>query len=569
MPYDGTGGYTLPGTTFPAVTGDIIEADDYNANLQDVAIALGVALTRDGQATVTGNLPMGGFKLTGVGAATINGDALAFGASVAGLQYEPPGSSAAINQATRNALLLYVKDFGSVEDGVTEDGAALGLALGQAAVLGGCDVVITGALYTNLTIPIPPGVTLRGANSHYGTLGNNLSTPYNTVRAAVYLGTTGGLTVGSGGSIRSLFIKAASLTSFPQTNTSLFQANTAITFLGDDCGVFESLIIGFTKAIYGTGVQRPRIQHCLFDNINNVQIVNCADIGRIYGCHAWPFATIAGVAGGVTRLHRTGVSFLFETLGDWNMLTGCFSYGYARGFKTTSCNSMTYLNCGADGTQALAGSFGFEIDGTANDTALIGCESAGQETGVRINTTAGQHTQLLGHRSWGNTQHGVLIDGGDVSSIGGRIRIVPNAISCTNAASRAMVQGMRFTAISSKVFNWTVSTDLLHILNNDFGDFTGSVAATNIVSPTVASAATVLLPNQGETFFISGSTNFGTLQWGWAGRLVTLIWTGTFLALHSSGTFGAMWLRGAANKAGVPGTTMTLRHTGGQWYEVS
>jgi len=42
-------------------------------------------LTRDGQGSATANLPMNGFKLTGLGAATAVGDALSFGHPVAGV----------------------------------------------------------------------------------------------------------------------------------------------------------------------------------------------------------------------------------------------------------------------------------------------------------------------------------------------------------------------------------------------------------------------------------------------------------------------------------------------------
>lgn len=45
----------------------------------DIAAALSTAVYKDGQQTVTANIPMGGFKLTGIAAATVTGDALSYG----------------------------------------------------------------------------------------------------------------------------------------------------------------------------------------------------------------------------------------------------------------------------------------------------------------------------------------------------------------------------------------------------------------------------------------------------------------------------------------------------------
>lgn len=51
----------------------------FNAFTADVATGLTTAYTKDGQSTPTANLPMGGFKLTGLALATTLGDALSYG----------------------------------------------------------------------------------------------------------------------------------------------------------------------------------------------------------------------------------------------------------------------------------------------------------------------------------------------------------------------------------------------------------------------------------------------------------------------------------------------------------
>lgn len=74
MPYNGTTGvYTapaLPGSWNPATAGSTASPSDWNALLADFVTAYTTAICKDGQTTPTANLPMGGFKHTGVANAT-------------------------------------------------------------------------------------------------------------------------------------------------------------------------------------------------------------------------------------------------------------------------------------------------------------------------------------------------------------------------------------------------------------------------------------------------------------------------------------------------------------------
>ena len=80
MAYNGTGTFVpLTAPNFPAVDGTVIVAAYYNAVIADLISGLNKALCRDGQAVPTANLPMGGFKLTGIGAASANGQAVEYG----------------------------------------------------------------------------------------------------------------------------------------------------------------------------------------------------------------------------------------------------------------------------------------------------------------------------------------------------------------------------------------------------------------------------------------------------------------------------------------------------------
>ena len=80
MPYNGVGQFTSLGApTFPAVSGDYILASYFNATMNDLFLGLTTALPRDGQAAMTAALPMGGFKVTGLGPGSASGDAVNYG----------------------------------------------------------------------------------------------------------------------------------------------------------------------------------------------------------------------------------------------------------------------------------------------------------------------------------------------------------------------------------------------------------------------------------------------------------------------------------------------------------
>jgi hypothetical protein len=61
-----------------AVDGTTIEVSQHNPPLEDIAEALTDSLPRDGSAPMTGNLPMGSNKITGLAAGTNAGDAVRF-----------------------------------------------------------------------------------------------------------------------------------------------------------------------------------------------------------------------------------------------------------------------------------------------------------------------------------------------------------------------------------------------------------------------------------------------------------------------------------------------------------
>ena len=90
MSYNGSGVYTLPGAQL--ANGEIVSATENNQFRNDVATALNVAWTRDGQAPATANIPMGSHKFTGLAAGTGNGDSVRFEQLPSGTNILPVGS---------------------------------------------------------------------------------------------------------------------------------------------------------------------------------------------------------------------------------------------------------------------------------------------------------------------------------------------------------------------------------------------------------------------------------------------------------------------------------------------
>jgi len=105
MSRNGAGTYTLPAGN-PVVTGTTISSTWANNTLSDIATALTQSLAKDGQTTPTANIPLGGFKITGLGAPTTAGDALAYGSSLGAVTATTGTFSGNVQMASLNGGAL-------------------------------------------------------------------------------------------------------------------------------------------------------------------------------------------------------------------------------------------------------------------------------------------------------------------------------------------------------------------------------------------------------------------------------------------------------------------------------
>jgi len=79
MARNGSGVYTPPAASYPAVSGTLIEAAKFNAVIDDISTGLTESVAINGQTAMTGNLPMGAHKITGLADGVTATDACAYG----------------------------------------------------------------------------------------------------------------------------------------------------------------------------------------------------------------------------------------------------------------------------------------------------------------------------------------------------------------------------------------------------------------------------------------------------------------------------------------------------------
>lgn len=79
MAFNGSGLFNIDSTGQPVSPNTLIESADFNALTADLATGLSTAICKDGQTTITANLPMAGYRHTGVGNASSRTDYAAAG----------------------------------------------------------------------------------------------------------------------------------------------------------------------------------------------------------------------------------------------------------------------------------------------------------------------------------------------------------------------------------------------------------------------------------------------------------------------------------------------------------
>jgi len=120
MSYNGSGVFQINTAGQPVVTGTTITSTAFNALTADLASGLTNCITKDGQSTPTANIPMGNYKITGLGQGTTAGQAVA---------YPAPSASVIGTTTNDNAATGYI---GEVVTSTVASGAGVSLVTGTA-----------------------------------------------------------------------------------------------------------------------------------------------------------------------------------------------------------------------------------------------------------------------------------------------------------------------------------------------------------------------------------------------------------------------------------------------------
>lgn len=115
MPRDSNGIMTLPTSTW-VQTGDTVLPVQHNPPFRDIESALTNSLDRDGRTVMTGNLQMGGNKVTGLGDPSLPGDAMT--RRVSGIEFETRALAEAWPGVDPMPESIVIRGDASVDDGL-------------------------------------------------------------------------------------------------------------------------------------------------------------------------------------------------------------------------------------------------------------------------------------------------------------------------------------------------------------------------------------------------------------------------------------------------------------------
>jgi len=450
-----------------------------------------------------------------------------------------------------------------------------------ASAVGPGGIVYAPHRYTLDTEPfIPEGVTIKGPWTQPDEILPASAGDYDGRNGVIFLGTTGalsdGLNVNGSCAWEGLTIMRKGL-DLPFASALEAAAGiaafsgTAFNVAGPGTTFRNLLILGFNKAVYSGGFERTRCVGIRGDCTNGIDIRAAFDVPEVEDCEFWPYTTVHQTWTTNTLLRRSGTAFYSETVNDWMRFVRCFSYGYAKGFHGRDVNSVTWFLCGADNTSTAGvgdhtGSLGFVVDGACEDPRWISCQTAAQETGYFFANINGKHGTMAFCEAWGCSATGLTRRTGALTVIGGQVRDTPYGVQNEHGTEPMSIEGMRFNDIATRPIHSTVTASGVTIGTNDYGNWSSGVSPVSsvFVLPTIPSADPINLPASGDSFIISGTNNIGTINGGYAGRRLTLHFTGSLTVID-----GGASLKLAGNLVTGGAATLRLEHNGVSWEEIS
>jgi hypothetical protein len=211
-----------------------------------------------------------------------------------------------------------------------------------------------------------------------------------------------------------------------------------------------------------------------------------------------------------------------------------------------------------------ANPIGFEIIGDSAEPRLIGCQAAGQNVGVLVNTTStSSNVSISDSNFWECDSHGVLISDGKCSVSGSVFRGGTMSGVTPNNTDLCRITNNTFDTIGGTAI---ASTSVLNPVIQS-GNIFNSVGATiaNPYKPTIASADPLVPTPEFNGFTVTGTTDFGSISNAevYAGKTIVLTFEGVLTVFD--GTFVNI----AGDYVTSANDTLTLYSDGTNWYQVA
>lgn len=337
-PFNGSGTYTRPAGQ-PVVSGTAISETVFNTLTSDLATALSLCVTRDGQSPATGNLPMGTYKLTGLGSGTAKTDSANYGQvqSSAAKVITVGGTADVITGSLSPTLTAYVTGdmFSFVVGSTNTTNVTINLdGLGAKAVTNGTTALVAGELTANrVAIVQYDGTRFQLLNTALVLTNANLTGHVTSVGNAAVLGSF----------------------TIAQLNTAVSDANVASAGANSDITSLTGLTTPLTIAQGGigaaslasasivtyTGSETLTNKTLTSPVINSATVATVSGTAPLYMCRAWinfnGTGTVAiNASGNVSSLTDNGN-------GDYtvNFTTALSDVNYSVGMSTTGHTTTT------------------------------------------------------------------------------------------------------------------------------------------------------------------------------------------------------------------------------------
>lgn len=479
--------------------------------------------------------------------------------------------------------------FGAKGDGTTDDTPAVNAATAwiKSYLGGGVLGYGEGSNYLLDTVPtVADGVAFLGPRSEGGfgvNINSSMQIFLNDRTGQLRLNTAATINVGMDSQLSGWIILPKGM-AIPQPN-SIGWTGTAVTIVGRDAEVTNNVIGGFDTAILSAGMSRYKFDRNFIDCQNGIDCNGALDVAWISNNEAWPYMshTYTPPVGGAGESHERSGTFIRIRNIDWGMLLNNFSYGYYRGHWLEG-NSLHINGGGADNTSNE--SSGVLHDGsvgllcTSTRTTIVGFKAAANAENYRLSAGANVIMSIDDCSAWGpsNSTGFVLAGSGEgLISFGGLqvegcqygISIQSNSIRTTNKG------GHLFRSVATEWHtNVTPTNDRFPVgwFATTKAHGTSGVVSSGFGLPNIASTATLSLPlssSGNDIFVITGTTTISAITGWWAGRTITILFSGAATLQHSASGTDTLRLAGGTNFTPTVGSIIRLLHTGGSWREVS